>query len=550
MSREEDTNSASRRIAEVRRTIERLAQSRLESLPREFEFTEEDFAAIRALVAERAGISLSEAKRDMVYVRLSRRLRALGLTRFADYLARVRSDERELEAFINALTTNLTYFFREPHHFEHLRTWLGQRSGARLWSAGCASGEEAYSIAMTACEVWGRLDPPIDILATDLDTQVLEEARSGIYAAERLEAIDHGLRSRYFVALADGRWQIRAELRALVRFSRLNFVETPWPVQGPFNAIFCRNVLIYFDRQTQRNVLERFVPLLRPGGYLYLGHSENLLYASEAFEPLGRTIYRRKADGESAAVLQERRLGSQPQAVPRGESWLPSSSRAGRASSTGTAGVEASSSKADAEPVHPGEPVILIGASTGGTEAIKTVLQALPADAPPVLIVQHMPEHFTASFAKRLDQVCALRVSEARDGEVLMRGRAWVAPGHSHVRLERQGNGYVLRLDRSDPVNRHRPSVDVLFFSAAEVLGPEAVAVLLTGMGRDGAQGLLALKEAGAHTIAQDEASAVIWGMPGEAVRLGAACEVLPLNEIAPAVLQAVSRRRVLWPRS
>lgn len=548
MNREEDSASALRRIAEVRRTIERLAQTRLESLPREFELTEEDFAAIRALVAERAGIALSQAKRDMVYVRLSRRLRALGLKRFADYLARVRSDERELEAFINALTTNLTYFFREPHHFEHLRTWLGQRPGARLWSAGCASGEEAYSIAMTACEVWGRLDPPVEILATDLDTQVLEEGRRGIYAAERLEAIDPRLRDRYFEPLADGRWQIRAELHALVRFARLNFVETPWPVQGPFEAIFCRNVLIYFDRHTQRMILERFAPLLRPGGYLYLGHSENLLYASEAFEPLGRTIYRRKADGEAAAG-GEHRPSAPPQATPCGESWVPSPARAGRSSLPGAAGAEAASCREREEPVHPGDPVILIGASTGGTEAIKTVLQALPADAPPVLIVQHMPEHFTASFAKRLDQVCALRVSEARDGEILVRGRAWVAPGHSHLRLERQGNGYVLRLDRSEPVNRHRPSVDVLFFSAAEVLGPAAVAVLLTGMGRDGAQGLLALKEAGAHTIAQDEASAVIWGMPGEAVRLGAACEVLPLTEIAPAIVRAVSARQPLWAR-
>lgn len=147
----------------------------------------------------------------------------------------------------------------------------------------------------------GAARSPVEILATDLDTQVLEEGRRGIYAAERLEAIDPRLRDRYFEPLADGRWQIRAELHALVRFARLNFVETPWPVQGPFEAIFCRNVLIYFDRHTQRMILERFAPLLRPGGYLYLGHSENLLYASEAFEPLGRTIYRRKADGEAAA---------------------------------------------------------------------------------------------------------------------------------------------------------------------------------------------------------------------------------------------------------
>lgn len=536
---ESSPRTALDRIAEARRSIERLASVSRADSAREFEFTEEDFSAVRALVAERAGIALTQAKRDMVYVRLSRRLRALGLKRFADYLARVRSDERELEAFINALTTNLTYFFREPHHFEHLRTWLGQRPGARLWSAGCASGEEAYSIAMTACELWGRLDPPIDILATDLDTQTLEEARSGIYAAERLEAIDPGLRFRYFVALADGRWQIRAELRALVRFARCNFVENPWPVQGPFDAIFCRNVLIYFDRHTQRKVIERFIPLIRPGGYLYLGHSENLLHDTDAFEPLGRTIYRRRGE-ENPSFSRRREERADPPSLDRSLPFVRDTGRGGFAAA----------SCAQEEVVRAGDPVILIGASTGGTEAIKAVLQALPADAPPVLIVQHMPEHFTASFAKRLDQVCALRVREARDAEVLVRGRAWVAPGHSHVRLERQGNGYVLRLDRGEPVNRHRPSVDVLFFSAAETVGPAAVAVLLTGMGRDGAQGLLALKEAGAHTIAQDEASAVIWGMPGEAVRLGAACEVLPLNEIAPAILQAVSRRRVLWSRS
>ncbi len=184
--------------------------------------------------------------------------------------------------------------------------------------------------------------------------------------------------------------------------------------------------------------------------------------------------------------------------------------------------------------------VVVIGASTGGTEAIKEVLQALPADMPPILMVQHMPEMFTASFARRLDGLCALNVKEAEHGERLAPGNAYLAPGHSHLLLARAaGGGYQCELSRGDAVNRHRPSVDVLFHSAAEH-GAAAVGVLLTGMGKDGAQGLLALRRAGAWTIAQDRASCVVWGMPREAVALGAACEVLPLGQIAAHIVQHV----------
>jgi two-component system chemotaxis response regulator CheB len=176
---------------------------------------------------------------------------------------------------------------------------------------------------------------------------------------------------------------------------------------------------------------------------------------------------------------------------------------------------------------------LCIGASTGGTEAVKVVLQGLPAQAPPVLIVQHMPELFTATFAKRLDSVCAIHVKEAVDGERICRGTAYIAPGHSHLSLRHSGLGLVCALSRGDPVNRHRPSVDVLFRSAATMLSNAAVGILLTGMGKDGAEGLLEMRRAGAWTIAQDEASCVVFGMPREAVQLGAANEVLPLSDIA-----------------
>ncbi|NMG63654.1 chemotaxis response regulator protein-glutamate methylesterase [Azoarcus indigens] len=189
---------------------------------------------------------------------------------------------------------------------------------------------------------------------------------------------------------------------------------------------------------------------------------------------------------------------------------------------------------------YPGR-IVFIGASTGGTEAIKDVLLGLPAQMPPVLMVQHMPEMFTPSFAKRLDDLCALHVKEAAHGERLQPGTVYLAPGHSHLSIARSGGGYQCELARSEPVNRHRPSVDVLFRSAAAEVGAAAIGVLLTGMGKDGAEGLLRMKHAGAWTIAQDQQSCVVYGMPREAVALGAAREVLPLNAIAHHLMQRLA---------
>jgi two-component system chemotaxis response regulator CheB len=184
-----------------------------------------------------------------------------------------------------------------------------------------------------------------------------------------------------------------------------------------------------------------------------------------------------------------------------------------------------------------GKSVVVVGASTGGTEAIKELLARLAPDAPGVLIAQHMPEAFTRSFAARLNDFCRLQVREAVDGEKVLSGCVYVAPGHSHLLLERSGATYVTRLSQAPAVNRHRPSVDVLFRSAARCAGSAAVGVLLTGMGKDGAQGLLELRQAGAHTIAQDEASCVVFGMPREAIALHAAGEVAPLQEIAQRIV-------------
>ncbi|MBN9407860.1 MAG: chemotaxis response regulator protein-glutamate methylesterase [Burkholderiales bacterium] len=186
------------------------------------------------------------------------------------------------------------------------------------------------------------------------------------------------------------------------------------------------------------------------------------------------------------------------------------------------------------------EKLIVVGASTGGTEAIRELLAGMPPDSPGILIVQHMPAQFTPSFAARLDRSCALTVREAAGGERILPGHAFVAPGHSHLLLRRDGSNYVTALSDAEPVNRHRPSVDVLFHSAAQLAGANAAGVILTGMGRDGAAGMAAMHQAGARTYAQNEDTCVVYGMPREAVAAGGVDQVLPLHEIAPRLLQHI----------
>ena len=262
-----------------------------------FEFTPHDFARVRELIYRRAGISLSEAKREMVYSRLARRLRAKGLTSFTAYLDALESgaDDAEWEAFTNALTTNLTAFFREAHHFPLLADHMLQAKGTlAVWCSASSTGEEPYSIAMTLCEAFDTLAPPVSIVATDIDTNVLRTAQEGVYPAERIEKMSSERLKRFFLRGKGDRAglvRVRPELRQMISFKPLNLLAPSWPVSGPFDAIFCRNVMIYFDKPTQGRILSRFVPLMKPDGLLFAGHSENFMYASNALRLRGKTVY-------------------------------------------------------------------------------------------------------------------------------------------------------------------------------------------------------------------------------------------------------------------
>jgi chemotaxis protein methyltransferase CheR len=274
----------------------------------EFGFSEDDFQQVRRMIYEHAGISLSPAKRDMVYSRLSRRLRERGLDNFQDYLSLLDGgDAAEWEAFTNSLTTNLTAFFREPHHFpllaEHMDKHCRGRSGL-LWCSASSTGEEPYSMAMTMVELFDSWTPPVKILATDLDTGVLSTAEAGVYTAERIEKLSPERQRRFFQRGSGanaGRVRIRRELRSLVTFRRLNLLDAAWPMRGPYDAIFCRNVMIYFDKETQLKVLGKFVPLLRADGLLFAGHSESFHNAAHLFSLRGKTVYALAGRKESAA---------------------------------------------------------------------------------------------------------------------------------------------------------------------------------------------------------------------------------------------------------
>ncbi len=265
---------------------------------REFHFTEQDFQRIRRLIYDHAGINLSEAKKDMVYSRLGRRLRATGLTTFRDYLALLETnDPAEWEAFVNSLTTNLTAFFREPHHFPLLAEHIGRvrhRRPIELWCSAASTGEEPYTMAMTMVDLFGSYTPPVHILATDLDTSVLKKAEAGIYPMERVEKLPQDTLRRFFLKGAGrhaGFVQVRRELRDLVTFRPLNLLDEKWPVRGPFEAIFCRNVMIYFDKPTQYRILQKFVPVMHGDALLFAGHSESFQHAADLFHIRGRTVY-------------------------------------------------------------------------------------------------------------------------------------------------------------------------------------------------------------------------------------------------------------------
>ncbi|MET0793412.1 MAG: protein-glutamate O-methyltransferase [Polyangiaceae bacterium] len=285
-----------------------LSVSEAPNPAREFELGDKEFQRIQKLLKERSGIDIGAGKRMLAYGRLARRMRALKLTKFSDYLLLVDDPTSEESGkFLNALTTNVTELFREEHHFELLAARVvpevlsARASKLRIWSAACSAGDEPYSIALTLSRTQALADLDVRILATDIDTEILDQARRGVYAVDRVAKLKPEFRSSFQrgTGANAGNARISPALRELVTFKQLNLLD-PWPMSGPFDVIFCRNVFIYFDTQTRERLVRRFASLLRPGGYLFLGHSESpSANSTPSLKNCGRTAFIKhgEADG-------------------------------------------------------------------------------------------------------------------------------------------------------------------------------------------------------------------------------------------------------------
>jgi chemotaxis protein methyltransferase CheR len=268
------------------------------ALEREFAFSVTEFKRICELIYERAGIHLTQSKKDMVYSRLARRLRANNISSFSDYLQIIEANnDPEREAFVNALTTNVTSFYREAHHFEilaeHIKNLPKQRF-INIWCNAASTGQEPYTIAMTMMDLFDGVTPPVNIIATDIDTNALQKASAGVYTMEEAKNLPKDVLERHFLkgrAGKTGSIKIRQELRDMVSFAQLNLLDAQWPIKGSFDAIFCRNVMIYFDKATQNNILRRFIPMMQRDALMFAGHSESLQGLNDMFQLRGKTVY-------------------------------------------------------------------------------------------------------------------------------------------------------------------------------------------------------------------------------------------------------------------
>lgn len=276
---------------------------------REFHYSNSDFEKVRELIYKRAGIKLADSKKQLVYSRLARRLRALEISKFVDYLTYLEANEEEFEEFVNALTTNLTAFYREPHHFDILKRIAArhklQKRPLRVWCSAASTGEEPYSIAMSLVEAFNSWTPPVEIIASDIDSNVLKHASQGVYDLNRIDGLSQERRKKFFQrgkGSNSGKARVVPDLRALIEYQKINLLDAKWELEGVFDVIFCRNVMIYFDKDTQLKILEKMTKFLKHDGFYIAGHSESFTHAGRLVRLVGKTTYVLSGSGVVGSV--------------------------------------------------------------------------------------------------------------------------------------------------------------------------------------------------------------------------------------------------------
>ncbi len=463
----------------------------------------------------------SDARLESCIVNILRRMGHLNVRDFNSYLVKVAADPAELGRLVSALTIHHTSWFREAVHLEKIRAvaleWArdgSHKAGAfTVLSAGCSSGEEAYSIGLVLQKVKSEC-PSFDyrIEGWDVDPVSVQTANRAIYPDAALSSIPASYHGLVLVGSAKTKGMLTLDkairdrcsfkVRSLLMPSEAAFLK--------FQVIFCRNVLIYFKPEMVQSIIYGLLKRLNPGGTLVLGHSEAIEAKTYHLEGLGNSCYRAIAPLKVPAVQ-----------TAKSASLKVLASKGGAALSIKKPPIAFSVAGENLNLCRPN--LILIGASTGGTDALERLLKDMPADCPPIVIVQHIAHAFARSFAERLATVAGLTAGNPHESSQAKRNHIYMSWGDYHVGVRKHGASYILSMSSDPPRHSVRPSVDYLFESASKGEGCDKILVcLLTGMGKDGAAGMLELRRMGAMTCTQDEKSSVVFGMPAEAAALGA----------------------------
>ena len=440
------------------------------------------------------GIADHSAQNRYALRYLKRRINELGLNSFTEYRELVESTQHEQQHFFNLVTNNKTHFFREriqlDYLYETLFPQLEQQCKKdrriRVWSAACSTGEEAYTLAMLLNDYFGD-EWDIKVLASDINTEVLFKAKHGKYHKKQASEINPHFFNRYLTSVeGSDKISIVPEIRSIVQFRQINLASNSFSlIKTRFDLILCRNVAIYFTSDTIKRLLGHFHKMLNEHGSLVLGIAESLNVPIQFFKK------------------------------HRFNTYSPTYQAMSRRT-----------------------PLIAIGGSTGAVQTTEHLLRQLPIDTPGIVVAIHMPHGHSENFAKRLDRHVSMRVREAKSGDAVIHGRVLISPGDKNITIIENGSGeYVVELDQEQQM--FTPSVNQLFRSISEVAKENAVGVLLTGMGDDGAEGMLQMRTCGARTITQDKESSIVFGMPKAAIEQGASELTVSISEIPSAILQA-----------
>ena len=505
--------------------------------------------------------------KNLVISKVHRRCRELGIEDLQSYYDFLSDDKDELQELISRTTIHHTYFFRESKHFDFIRDHFADlllaiqaegRQTIEIWSAACSYGHEAYSIAMLMEYLIKINNVSLDykILLTDIDKNALQVARNGVYQKDDVHKIPVQYRSNFWqqgTGHLGNYSRIKKSIKAKCEYLPLNLTDLTAMTKRRFDLIFCRNVFIYFDSETIKAIARRLRSKLHRSGYLFIGMSENLYGLDTGLKSIRGSIF--QIDHSYSPKPQFSK------SVPSSPSKKDEPPEAVAVQSRRSPPVQLmSSDKSNAEDQlkkgDPGlftknlfrinehlSPIILIGASTGGTEAIAKLLATLSPPIPPMVIVQHIPAYYSREFANRLDRELRFQVREASNREFIAMNTVYIAPGGFQLSLLKRGQNIMLNVYQGGPFQGHEPSVDIMMLSASKIDVP-VIACLLTGMGRDGALGMVSLKKRGhSFLICQDQASSVVFGMPQAAIKEGGCDRILALDSIGLEIERYIKKK-------